>query len=177
MSFGFPRYSARVEEAIEKVGKDVLFFAATRNDGGNREVAYPANHRDVIGIFSTDGNGNKSGFNANCPDGDNSFFSTLGEAVESSWPKHLQGDGPRTGLMRKSGTSFATPIAAAIAANTLDYARIQLDMGEKYLKRMRKIGKMIVVLRLMAPVNRGGYWYLAPWNLWKMVEDEYSTLR
>ena len=67
--------------------------------------------------------------------------------------------------MRKSGTSFATPIAAAIAANVLDYTKLQLRMGEKHLKQLRKIGKLIQVLKLMAPVKRDNYWYLAPWNL------------
>jgi hypothetical protein len=174
MSFGFPRSSDIVGEAIMRAyGKGILMFAATRNDGGNREIAYPASHRTVIGIFSTDGDGNKSGFNPNPPDDDGSYLSTLGEAVESSWPKHLQQEGQHGSTLRKSGTSFATPIAAAMAANVLDYAKLQLDMGEKHMKRLHEVERMLEVLKLMAPEKRDGYRYLAPWLLWKA--DEYAV--
>jgi hypothetical protein len=162
-----------MQEAIMRAyGKGVLMFATTRNDGGNNVIAYPARHRTVIGVFSTDGDGNKSGFNPNPPEDDSSYFSTLGEAVESSCPKHLRQDGQQAGLMRESGTSFATPISAAMAANILDYAKLELDMGEKHTKRLHEVERMIDVLKLMAPEKRYGYRYLAPWLLWK--SDEYG---
>jgi hypothetical protein len=74
--------------------------------------------------------------------------------------------------MRKSSTSFATPIAATMAANILDYAKLELDMGEKHIKRLHEVERMIDVLKLMAPEKRYGYRYLAPWLLWK--SDEYA---
>jgi hypothetical protein len=85
MSFGFPRSSDIVGEAIMRAyRKGILMFTAARNDGGNKVIAYPTRHRTVIGVFSTNGDGNKSGFNPNPPEDDSSYFSTLGEAVESS---------------------------------------------------------------------------------------------
>lgn len=180
MSFGFPRSSDIVEEAIVMAhARGTIMFAATRNDGGNKAIAYPACHHNVIGIASSDGLGNGSKFNPSAPEDDGSFFSTLGEAVESAWPRLPDTDenGRPTltrSKRRKSGTSFATPIAAALAANILDYARLELDMGEKYLRRLHTFSRMVAVLKLMAPKKRDEYRYMVPWLEW-WTSDEYAS--
>lgn len=140
-------------------------FAATSNDGGNEEVAFPASsHEIVIGVNSTDTWGGKSDFTPNAlPLSEN--FSTLGEAVESSWPRHL-----KQGIRQcRSGTSYATPIAAGTAANMLFYVRMKVDSEEK-VKESATCRGMKKLLRSMAAP--GKYLYIRPWVLWREEDDD-----
>lgn len=141
-------------------------FAAASNDGGNEEIAFPAlAHETVIGINSTNVWGDKSSFTPNalarCEN-----FSILGEAVESSWPKHL-GQGSR---QWRSGTSYATPIAAGTASTMLFYARMKLGR----LNRLGELGTCTGMRKLLLSMAelRDGYHYLRPWLLWRR-DDEY----
>ncbi|KAF2820231.1 hypothetical protein CC86DRAFT_118553 [Ophiobolus disseminans] len=115
MSFGFPRYEARLEPILNAIRavreNDVLFFAAAGNDGGNQGIFWPAKlheEGDVICISSSDSDGNAPSFNPTT--GSNNRICTLGEALPS-----CQQDAHSNTIYR-SGTSFATPIAVAIAA-------------------------------------------------------------
>jgi len=173
MSFGFPRRIELIQSAIKAAhSQDVIMFAATSNSGGNHGIAYPANQFSrVICINSTDGQGNSSKFSPN-PHPQNENFATLGEAVNSSWPSALDVNCTR----RKSGTSFATPIAAGIAAVVLEYAMQKLPV-DKYAVtgRLRSCEGMKAVLKLMAEV-RNGYRYIKPWKLFS-PEYSYSYIR
>lgn len=110
MSLGFPEPAECIIQAISTAQKsNVLMFAAASNGGATTHVAYPASAEDVFCITSSNGAGKYSDFN---PRGSNikNGYSTLGEAVV------LAGfDDPY------SGTSYATPIAAAFAALLLDF--------------------------------------------------------
>lgn len=141
-------------------------FAATSNDGGNEEVAFPASsHEIVIGVNSTNAWGGKSDFTPNAlPRSDN--FSTLGEAVESSWPRHLE-QGTR---LCRSGTSYATPIAAGTAANMLFYVRMKLVDSEEKVKESATCGGMKKLLRSMT--DPGDYLYIRPWVLWRYEDND-----
>lgn len=141
-------------------------FAAASNTGGNEGIAFPAMaHQMVIGINSTDAWGNKSNFTpTSLPYSEN--FSTLGEAVESSWPKHL-GKGS---TQWRSGTSYATPIAAGIAATMLFYTRMKLQKLDR-VAELKTCSGMRRLLLSMADM-RDGYNYLCPWVLWRK-DDEY----
>ncbi|KAM0555886.1 hypothetical protein ACHAPJ_006288 [Fusarium lateritium] len=162
MSFGWP---ARDDgyESLEKAIKnaqfnDVLLFAAASNDGANAKRAWPARHSGVICVHSTTADGNPSPFNPVAIPGDN--FAVVGEAVEGAWPQHLcdkQVD--ESCLTHKSGTSFATPIAAGIAAFLLQYARSKL--GKKQAARLKQFEGMSTVLRRIS-VEKQGYNYIAP---------------
>jgi hypothetical protein len=167
MSFGFRSRINLIDQAIKDAfSRDVIMFAATSNDGGNEEVAFPAiTHTMVIGINSTNVWGDKSNFTPNTL-ARSENFSILGEAVESSWPKHL-GQGPR---QWRSGTSYATPIAAGTAASMLFYARMKLQRQEK-VEELRSCAGMRKLLLSMAEM-RDGYNYLRPWLLWRK-DDEY----
>jgi hypothetical protein len=167
MSFGFRKPITVIDKAIKYAfSRDVIMFAATSNDGGNEEVAFPASaHDSVIGVNSTDTWGGKSAFTPNVlPLSEN--FSVLGEAVESSWPKHLK-QGPR---QCRSGTSYATPIAAGTAANMLFYVRMKVE-NEERVKEMATCRGMKKLLRSMAD-SIGGYSYVRPWVLWRK-DDEH----
>ncbi|XXG96336.1 hypothetical protein Hte_002618 [Hypoxylon texense] len=167
MSFGFPTCDIDGYEELEKAimnaySKHVLLFAAASNSGGQRGRAYPAREQNVICIHSTDANGNRSGFSPTAvPDDIN--LATVGEAVESSWPVHLCDDVANPSCIKyKSGTSYATPIAAGIAAFLLQYTRQCLPGKADMLKRQKR---MKAVLRRVAEKGpaynpRDGYHFI-----------------
>jgi subtilisin family serine protease len=159
MSFGFPRRTEPLEcihRAIQSAyAANVVILAAARNNGGNQSIAYPANQDEVICISSTDGQGNRSSFNPSPVPGRN--LATVGEAVLSSW---IGG-----GRKRKSGTSFAAPIAAGVAAIAMDYVRQKTPKSDQYVaSRVRNRKGMLAVLKHLSS-DRDGFEYIAPWKL------------
>ena len=156
MSFGFssrrvPGYD-ELEAALKRAtSKDVLLFAAASNSGANTRRAFPARHSFVICVHSTNADGTPSSFNPPPQDGDN--FATIGEAVESSWPVHLCDTAANPlAIAFKSGTSFATPILAGVAATLLQYARAKL--GSEEARQMKQHDAMKAVLRAVAVKNK-----------------------
>ncbi|CZR67542.1 uncharacterized protein PAC_17441 [Phialocephala subalpina] len=140
MSFGFESYVQVIQNALRNASNiydkmdptrtSTLIFAATRNDGANKGVAWPAKANEVIGISSTDGNGEfSSSFNPP-HDRSDSVFYALGQAVEVVCPPRMGiGQGRQKNKTRLSGTSFANPIAAGLAANVLGYVKLAVASG------------------------------------------------
>ncbi|KAI4915142.1 hypothetical protein J4E90_005181 [Alternaria incomplexa] len=167
ISFGFQQKSVGddLEQAIDYAkSKGIHIVAAASNSGGNAGRAWPARYDGVFCIHSTDANGNPSGFNPTALEEVN--FATVGEAIVSSWPEHLSEppgndstDDSDTLTKVKSGTSFATPIAASIIAFVLRYARTHLD--QEHAQQLRRHAVMGSVLRCMAGPKRLEFYYLA----------------
>jgi hypothetical protein len=164
MSFGFPVENTIVQPAIDYAfhqGK--ALFAATANDGGSGGVTYPANDPIVIGVNSSDGKGNRSDFSPT-PRRNEDNFCTVGESVESFWP----GVNGHWTAVTKSGTSYATPIAAGLAGSLLDYARLKMKLGDADINLLRRYKGMRAVFNLMKDKEpRDGYDFVAPWWLWR----------
>lgn len=162
MSFGFPSRHIDRYESLERSlkiasGQNVLLFAAASNNGANTLRAFPARHESVICIHSTDANGVPSPFNPRPIKGDN--FATVGEAVESSWPVHLcDTQDNELCIAYKTGTSFATPIATAIGAFLLQYARMKLPTEKA--ERLKQTESMKALLREIS-VPHKEYDYIA----------------
>ena len=173
MSFGFEEPIAVIQTAIRRASYSStppLFFAATRNDGANKGVAWPARAGEVIGISSTDGDGRSSSFN---PIDDKSYtiFYALGQAVEVACPPHFCKPKNKT---RVSGTSFANPIAVGLAANLLGYVRLaagdrkSVEGCAATLNRLRsKDGMKAVLKHRMSIEDNCGRAILLPWEFLK----------
>lgn len=140
---------------LVKGGK--LIFAAASNTGNNGDQSWLANHEGVFCIHAASERGGQvSGLNpAPSPVLDN--FATLGHDIDSFW------DGKHRSI---SGTSFASPVAAAIAANVLEFAKREAGDGiARFFQRyetMRELFRRRMVARI------DGYDYLTPWSegLW-----------
>jgi hypothetical protein len=169
MSFGFTTCDIdgynELEGAIrDAYSKDILLFAAASNSGANLDRAYPARDQNVICIHSTDANGNRSKFSPNAI-ADDTNLATIGEAVESAWPVHLCDKKTNPTFVKyKSGTSYATPIAAGIAAFLLQYAKLHLRQDQ--LHKLKRQSRMKAVLRKVAQKSqeskrRDDYHYVA----------------
>lgn len=170
MSFGFDEPISLINEAIENVlvmKSPPLFFAATSNDGANKDMAWPAKDPRVIGVSSTDGYGVKSEFNPE--EGETSYpiLHAFGEGVPVSTDK------PRVDK-HVSGTSYATPVAAALVANLLGYIRMiacvapsadGLEGHSRIPERLQKMSAMIAVLKEhMQKKHENGDRSLLPWD-------------
>ena len=163
MSFGFDRHtpgmSCITDEIRYATFMKTVLFAAAHNDGGRKEIAYPANHSDVICINSTNGDGTPSSFNPSPKKGKN--FSTLGEGV----PLHSDITN------RKSGTSYATPIAAGIAAVVMDY---MVRKSKSWSEERRSVVELIKTRDGIVAVfdkhfsdKRSDFKYLFPWKFFR----------
>lgn len=175
MSFGFPSRTGSLSDAIAKAAsRDVIMFAAASNSGGNHGRAYPASDSKVICIHSTDGKGNRSSFSPTAKKRcDN--FALPGENIESSWPRT---SGSTVCTKMKSGTSFATPVAVALAANILEYAEQKMSAMPSHLHKFLKTSDgMRTIFRLMVEERehpRDNYDYLTPWKLFGQERpDDY----
>ena len=162
MSFGFEDKNEAIDDAIEKAFKaDKLMFAAASNEGGNKGRSRPSRSSNVICIHACDGKGNKGDMSPS-PVKKKDNFTTLGVAVKSRWKKKT---------VYKSGTSFATPVAAAIAADVLEFANFKCKLSERDSILLYKKEGMLEVFRAMS-TTRDNYDYVQPGHLWDAKDDE-----
>ncbi|KAL5593259.1 hypothetical protein FOBRF1_012361 [Fusarium oxysporum] len=162
MSFGLRPLNSNDEElrviytdirkAIEKASSTV-FFGAAANHGGHAPRAFPAADPNVLCINASDGNGNDARINPNPVKGDFNFM-TLGLAIDF-------------GGLRGSGTSYAAPIAAGLAAHIIyvaDCLLLLTDMARSCLRSRRGMRAMFELIS----VERDDYRFVAPWaTLWQ----------
>ncbi|PKK44584.1 hypothetical protein CI102_11556, partial [Trichoderma harzianum] len=167
MSFGFTTCDMddyhELEDALANAhAKRVLLFAAASNSGGKRGRAYPARDQNVIAIHATDTDGNRSRFSPTALSHDINL-ATVGEAIESAWPTNLPGNSDSGFLRCKSGTSYATPIAAGIAGFLLLYTKIYLPDKADALKSRRRMQALLkrVAEKEAGQTARDGYHFIA----------------
>jgi hypothetical protein len=169
MSFGIDiDHAAMQREINEAYSNNIIIFAAASNKGHNHPVPYPARRsNEVLCIYATDGIGTPYDGNPTRLEDSAHHFATLGVAVPSAWlqPKESK-DQPsdRSEERRKTGTSFATPIAAGIAAYVLDFARLK-GMDEASYGVLRTRAGMEKIFAEHLAVKSEGLNYISPWRL------------
>ncbi|EGE85269.2 hypothetical protein BDDG_08214 [Blastomyces dermatitidis ATCC 18188] len=148
----------------------IIILAAVGNLGNHQQLQYPANEDRVFKIFATDHLGYKV---ESCPPliDTRYTFGALGHDIESIWP--LQIEPPTVSARsttkapwtRLSGSSFSTPVAAAIVAIIFqfcyEYPTI-MDVGEKLpcLKTIRAVRAILKSMSLNSEDHK--YNYLKP---------------
>ena len=128
MSLGCPGTVPNVHKAIKyALSKKVISFVAAGNAGSTKQIFYPANYPETIGIGSIDENFDRSRFSNT---GDNLDFMAPGNKILSTVPDNW--------YAVLSGTSMANPFAVGVAALYLSYVRsrnikVKLDTNLDYI--------------------------------------------
>ncbi|KAK1237866.1 hypothetical protein MKX08_002445, partial [Trichoderma sp. CBMAI-0020] len=148
-----PNIQSSIKNFVES-GK--IMFAAASNGGGNKSRAFLASQDGVSCILISDGKGNKVGINPAPWRRDN--FSMLGNVIDLKW------DG---GEVYINGSSLATPVAAAIASNALEFIRHNLAGESDIAKQFYTSRGMKELFRCLSD-HIDGYDYVKPWKryLW-----------
>lgn len=103
----------------EAISREKLIFAAASNNGSMRQMTFPAYLDRIICVNACDGLGTALNINPPPAKRDDKRLAILGENVESAWKCE---PGSNNTMKIKTGTSVATPIAAAVAALILEIA-------------------------------------------------------
>lgn len=177
MSFGFQEPIPLIDDAIKratKAKKVPLFFAATGNNGAHQGVAWPANDLRVIGINSTTAQGVASTFNPRRTNDAYPIFYAFGEGVRVITAKAGNPEGYE--IKHVSGTSYATPVAAALVASLLWCVKMlqKCNTGEqarfaRLPRDLQDMDRMVKVLsRKMQRKHDNGQKSILPWELFEL---------
>ena len=162
MTFGFPQLEPSLEglnrALLDAHAADIVLFAAGHNSGGRERVSFPANQDHVICIGACDGLNNPSRFN---PSPIHNMFCTLGENIVTAWQI--------TDSLSKSGTSYATPIAAGIAAILMDWmtheSRSWSHEDQRHSRKVKTKKGIVKIFEKRLSKERHGYRVLSPWKV------------
>jgi subtilisin family serine protease len=165
MSFGRDESSSSIRVAAEHaMGKNKILVAAVGNHGSDKPISYPAREKDVFKIFATSFGGAKVPFSPATPYDDTSrCFAIPGEQIVSIWPSKCRQRAGREQLdffcwdpnklepslscqhpeascdwrTVMSGTSFATPLVAALVAVIYQFYDLNVGSQDSAVKLKR----------------------------------------
>ncbi|KAM5378794.1 hypothetical protein ACJZ2D_004267 [Fusarium nematophilum] len=171
MSFGISNASEEIRGAIRDAeAAGIICTIAASNYGSNEMRSFPAKLDQVLCIHAGDGNGNKSGLNPT-PLRWRDNLSTLGVCIPSEW----RGEEDHY----VSGTSYAAPVAAGIAANVLRFVQWATDEGfmtqPQRMNAYSCAGMRHIMLAMCEP--RDGYDFVMPWRrMWSEGSTERDVI-
>jgi subtilisin family serine protease len=172
LSFGMDKSVSDVREEIAKcIKNDIVVFAAASNDGANSPRTYPATHPNVICVNSTTGEGNPSSFNPTPVNGEDNF-SAVGDCIKSTWPVSKSNE---SGSRYMSGTSFATPVAVAVAAFIIGYIRTEMRGSKLSVEPLSPDG--VKKLFSLIKMKRDGFDWVSPARFFKSYNYEDEAVK
>lgn len=166
MSFGYEAEVEVIEKAFKKADdNNVLLIVAANTALAQR---WPGTRDNVMSVSAADGHG--SPYSGNPPPRRDAYnLATLGVMVPVWSVPDEYGNSRK---IHRTGTSYAAPIAAAIAASVLELIRHTEDghmnhVPEEWRERLqaasRPMGMRKVFMRMA--VKRGGYDFVLPARL------------
>lgn len=180
MSFGLDKpfdddLDTELRDVQEKIRQKVvnahnkIFFAAAGNRGCNNPRSFPGAFSQVICVHASNGYGKDGGISPNAKSTDDNFM-TLGMNIVFGAPTNT-----------RSGTSFATPIAAGIAANILQIANT-MGLSPDHSSLLRTGGGMQTMFRCMSYRDAENYRFVAPWTKlwppgWHLHDERIAAIR
>lgn len=154
------KIKSEIEREITLAGPRLLFGAAS-NEGKNEPRAFPSTMPSVFSVHASDGNGNDCGINPHHDEAQNNI-TILGTGIRMY--DEREGD-----FAYKEGTSFATAIAAGLAACILGLtSRVptgQLHWRSKAMLRTYE-GMRVLFRHMSGPERLEPRPFVVPWNFW-----------
>ncbi|KAL7895092.1 peptidase S8/S53 domain-containing protein [Trichoderma sp. TUCIM 5745] len=170
MSFGYKHWDQKLDQALKKArDHGIIIFAAASNFGNHEQVSWPARDSDrTICVHSSIDFGTGSSEFTPKAHPDTTNFMVVGEEICSHWPESKGG-----GFRTMTGTSTATPVAAAIAALLIAFTRqgvsdkerrkeVEEDIGPV---RLDDLSNMRALLKHIS-IETNGYYWINPRLLW-----------
>ena len=180
MAFGFSVAPEGIEDAIcDAVSRsNVIFLAATSNEGLTQDIAYPARwHHLVLPVFATGIDGWRLHSNPGVPS-EWQPFATLGDEVPSA---SLFGQPSDPHKCTRTGASVSTVIMASLVSCILEFVRLRETKNEHgrlkdwKLAKVYKLNGIKRVLSLMAEKKENNI-YIDPEHLSRLGIDDCKRL-
>ncbi|KAK8148439.1 hypothetical protein G3M48_010185 [Beauveria asiatica] len=167
--------SRDIDEALSHAllpGSKIIFAAAHNNAGRHEGPSWPGRKLGIIAIHGTDGDGQPLGTNASV--GRQDYFATLGLDI----PIREQFATTRSRYVYASGVSYATPIAAGIAANMLEILRHEASHRVNDVKKWFYNGRYMKALLNAISQRDDRCCFVQPWTFWhEIITGVYPRYR
>ncbi|KAM3433827.1 hypothetical protein NHJ13734_006291 [Beauveria thailandica] len=167
--------SRDIDEALSHAllpGSKIIFAAAHNNAGRHEGPSWPGRKLGIIAIHGTDGDGQPLGTNASV--GRQDYFATLGLDI----PIREQFATTRSRYVYASGVSYATPIAAGIAANMLEILRHEASHRVSDVKKWFYNGRYMKALLNAISQRDDRCCFVQPWTFWhEIITGVYPRYR
>lgn len=171
MSLGFKGEPKKVEDALLDANKlepqNILVFSSMNNEGNHSKARWPARNKDLaIGIHGSRPDGVEACSFAGLPVAGNPNFMVRGEDIQTQLPEGF--------FQIAQGSSYATPIAASMAALILQFAyqqRVTWQTERVAVRGKEKLHEKEVMIQVLKAVSNksrdGNFRWIHPKLLWK----------
>ncbi|EGX92020.1 subtilisin, putative [Cordyceps militaris CM01] len=171
ISIAIEEKSVDIDRALARAlipASTIIFAAAHRNVGQHEGPTWPGTRSGVIAIHSTDGEGRPQG---HASVGMDKYFATLGCDIATTESFCTPGTfcRPKRTEVYATGVSYATPIAAGIAANVLEIIRHDAAPDYDDVRRWFYNGQYVKRLFEAMSQEDNRCRFVQPWKFWQEV--------